>query len=268
MSLRRRMALAVAGAARARGPAPLSMRVSRRAGSTVPTPPGDSSGSGGERRQPKGEEEAAAAPPGQSKKPLKGEEALRLSAGDMVAAIKGRQITAEDLVRASVEKLQVDTAIYNMVTSLSTEAISQAAALDEHYARTGRLVGPLHGVPVLVADNIHVKGFPTTAGSKLFENYVPSMSAPVVEAAVAAGAVVVGKGNMDELGLGLVGYNNSTGTMTSPFDPNAYPGGSQGGSALAVATEAVPVAITTDVVGDSRIPASFCSIVAYVPTEK
>eukprot|EP01063_Lacrimia_lanifica_P016122 TRINITY_DN2273_c0_g1_i2.p1 TRINITY_DN2273_c0_g1~~TRINITY_DN2273_c0_g1_i2.p1 ORF type:complete len:691 (+),score=217.40 TRINITY_DN2273_c0_g1_i2:61-2133(+) len=194
------------------------------------------------------------------------EKVLTLPMYKMAEALRRRHCTAEDLTAAALKKLQQETAIFNCVTSVSAAAINEAAVLDEHLAATGKTVGPLHGVPVVVSDDTHVEGFPTTLGSANLAHYVPNRSAPVVDALRAAGAIVLGKSNMDEYGLAYVGDNASTGEMVHPASPNHHPGGAHGGAALCVATESVGCAVGGDCVGELRIPASLTRQVAFVPT--
>eukprot|EP01061_Rhynchopus_euleeides_P034152 TRINITY_DN57877_c0_g1_i1.p1 TRINITY_DN57877_c0_g1~~TRINITY_DN57877_c0_g1_i1.p1 ORF type:complete len:766 (+),score=96.20 TRINITY_DN57877_c0_g1_i1:248-2299(+) len=192
---------------------------------------------------------------------------LSLPVLDVARAIRENHVKSADLLRASVAKIQEDTALYNNVTSISHQAVEEATILDEIFESTGKVVGPLHGVPFIVGDNIHVVGFPTTCGSRTLADYYPSKSSPVVEVLIAAGAIVVAKGNMDEFGLGFMGQNASTGTLLNPLDPQFYAGGSQGGCAMSVTLDCVPFAIATDVQGDLRIPASFCNVIAFLPSD-
>jgi allophanate hydrolase len=124
---------------------------------------------------------------------------------------------------------------------------------------------PLAGLRLGVKDNIDVAGLPTTAGCPAFA-YEPGTSAPVVERLVAAGAVVVGKTNLDQFATGLVGTRNPYGALESPLAPGRVSGGSSSGSAVAVATGEVDVALGTDTAGSGRVPAAFCGIVGLKPT--
>ena len=133
-------------------------------------------------------------------------------------------------------------------------------------ARAGELPpGPLHGVPVAVKDNIDVAGLPTTAACPSFA-YVPGRSAEAVRRLEAAGALIVGKTNLDQFATGLVGTRSPYGAVSSVFDPDRVSGGSSSGSAVAVAAGVVSLALGTDTAGSGRVPAAFNGIVGVKPT--
>lgn len=123
---------------------------------------------------------------------------------------------------------------------------------------------PLYGVPVAVKDNIDVAGLPTTAACPAYE-YRPTSSAPTVQALLDAGAIVIGKTNLDQFATGLVGVRSPYGTPTNPLDSDLIPGGSSSGSAVAVAAGLVSIGIGTDTAGSGRVPAALCGIVGLKP---
>lgn len=123
---------------------------------------------------------------------------------------------------------------------------------------------PLYGAPVAVKDNIDVAGLPTTAACPAYA-YVPARSAPTVAALEAAGAVVVGKTNLDQFATGLVGVRSPYGTPRHPVDPRTIPGGSSSGSAVAVAAGLVSLGLATDTAGSGRVPAALCGVVGLKP---
>jgi allophanate hydrolase len=140
-----------------------------------------------------------------------------------------------------------------------TELLARAAELE-----AGDPTLPLYGVPVAIKDNIDVAGLPTTAACPAYE-YLPTRSAPTVQALVDAGAIVVGKTNLDQFATGLVGVRSPYGTPRNPLDPDLIPGGSSSGSAVAVAAGLSTLALGTDTAGSGRVPAALCGIVGLKP---
>jgi allophanate hydrolase len=152
------------------------------------------------------------------------------------------------------------------ITRASDEALLRAAtALEQRAAAEGAASMPLYGLPFAVKDNIDVAGVPTTAACPDFAN-VPPCSASAVERLIAAGALLVGKTNLDQFATGLVGVRSPYGVPRNPFDPAFIPGGSSSGSAVAVAAGLVSFALGTDTAGSGRVPASFNNIVGFKPT--
>jgi len=149
------------------------------------------------------------------------------------------------------------------ISRVTDEALLAEATALEACADTGAL--PLYGLPCAVKDNIDVAGLPTTCACPEFA-YMPERSAPVVERLRAAGALVVGKTNLDQFATGLVGTRSPYGVARNPFDPAYIPGGSSSGSAVAVAAGLVSFALGTDTAGSGRVPASFGNIVGIKPS--
>jgi allophanate hydrolase len=143
------------------------------------------------------------------------------------------------------------------------ELLAAARAVEQRRARGETL--PLYGVPFGVKDNIDVAGLPTTAACRAFA-YRPASSAPVVARLVAAGAIPIGKTNMDQFATGLVGVRSPYGVPRNPFDPRMIPGGSSSGSGVAVASGCVSFTLGTDTAGSGRIPAAFGNIVGVKPS--
>ena len=142
---------------------------------------------------------------------------------------------------------------------------AEAAALERRAATEGLDAMPLYGLPFAVKDNIDVAGLPTTCACPEFA-HEPTRSAPVVERLRRAGAICIGKTNLDQFATGLVGVRSPYGVPRNPFDPAYIPGGSSSGSAVAVATGLVAFALGTDTAGSGRVPASFNNIVGLKPT--
>ncbi len=180
--------------------------------------------------------------------------------------LRAKKTSSAELVADSLRRLaELNPKLNAFITVMDESAREAARRADEELAR-GRDRGPLHGVPVAVKDVFSTAGVRTTAGSKLFANYVPRQDAAVVERLAEAGAVLVGKTNMHELAYGITSNNPHFGAVRNPRDPERIPGGSSGGSGAAVAAGMVPAAMGSDTGGSIRIPASYCGVVGLKPT--
>src|SRR5688500_13643276 len=151
------------------------------------------------------------------------------------------------------------------IAIFEAEAMQQARELDEEL-RQGRSRGPLHGRTISIKDLIDVKGFPTTAASRVRAGHVAHADASLVTRLRDAGAVIVGKTNLHEFALGTTSDESAFGPVHNPHDPSRSPGGSSGGSAAAVAAGMGWASIGTDTGGSIRIPASACGVVGLKPT--
>ena len=183
--------------------------------------------------------------------------AARMNAYQTAQEVRSKQVSAEEVVQEALSKAERVQGDLNAFLTISHDAaLSKARALDQKLA-LGQDVGPLAGVPIAVKDNICTAGIRTTAGSKSLETFVPPYSATVVARLEAAGAVVVAKTNLDEFGMGGSSENSAYGAMRNPWDPSRVPGGSSGGSAIAVSAGVVPLALGTDTGGSVRQPAAY-----------
>jgi allophanate hydrolase len=175
-------------------------------------------------------------------------------------------VRPEDVVREVHERIEEDRARSQNAWLWVREV--EALADDARALMARRAAGevlPLFGLPFAVKDNIDVAGLPTTLACPALE-HVPSESNPVVERLIRAGAIVIGKSNMDQLAMGLVGVRSPYGIPVNPFDARMIPGGSSSGSAVSVATGQVSFALATDTAGSGRVPAGFNNVVGLKPT--
>ena len=194
---------------------------------------------------------------------------LALDAGALADAIRERRFRCVDVAAAALARIAAVDAELNAFCTLDADgALAQAEALDAELAasRSDYVPGPLTGVPVAVKDLICTRGLRTTFGSRLYAAFVPDEDDVVVERLRAAGAVVIGKTNTSEFGYGAVGHNPLFPTTRNPWNVSLTPGGSSAGSATAVASRMVPLALGSDGGGSVRIPASLSGVFGIKPS--
>lgn len=188
-----------------------------------------------------------------------------LDASQVAAGVKSREFSAEEYVNQLLERIEKVEPKVNALVTVSKEAIDRARKIDK-MIRDGEDAGPLAGVAVSIKDNICTKGIRTTCASKMLEGYVPPYDATVVKRLQEAGAIVIGKTNLDEFAMGSTTEFSRHGTTRNPWDIGRVPGGSSGGSAASVAALECAVSLGSDTGGSVRCPASFCSAVGLKPT--
>ena len=180
--------------------------------------------------------------------------------------LRSRQVSSVELTRAVLQQADaVDHEIKAFVTRTGDSALARAEDIDRRLAK-GEELSPLAGIPMALKDNMCTRGIRTTCSSRMLENFVPPYDATVTSKLNAAGAVLVGKTNLDEFAMGSSTENSAFFTTRNPWDVTRVPGGSSGGSAAAVAAHEVFYALGSDTGGSIRLPASFCGIVGLKPT--
>ena len=186
-----------------------------------------------------------------------------MPATELLGLIRTRRVSSEEVTRGFLERIaRYDPLLRAFITVDAEGALAQARAADG----STDTKGPMHGVPVAIKDNIATRGLRTTAGSRVLANWIPSTDAPVVSRLKEAGAVILGKTNMHEFAYGGTCTNVEFGAVRNPWHTDHVPGGSSGGSGVAVAAGLATMALGTDTAGSVRLPASQCGIVGLKPT--
>ena len=175
-------------------------------------------------------------------------------------------LRARDVIEAYLARINMhDDALHAFHTVNADRALDRAEALDRARG-TGRPPGPLHGVPIALKDNMSTRGVSTSASSRILDKFVPPYNATVVDRLEAAGAIIIGKTNLDEFAMGSSTENSAFGPTRNPWGADRTPGGSSGGSAAAVAARFVPAALGSDTGGSIRQPAALCGVIGLKPT--
>lgn len=190
-----------------------------------------------------------------------------LSASQLVKAIRERSVSALEVLEAHLAQIAQHNPVLNAIVTLDSEqALTLAKQADTALAR-GELWGPLHGVPVTIKDLFDTAGLRTTWSYRPRANYIPQQDATAIARLRAAGAILIGKTNMPELAIGSQCDSPLFGRTNNPWNLNCTPGGSTGGGAAAVAAGLSPLEIGSDLGGSIRLPAHFCGVFGFKPTE-
>ena len=185
---------------------------------------------------------------------------------DVSALVRQRQLSPVDLVTTCLDRIERLQPRLNAFITVTGEAARDAAHLAESDIKAGRWRGPLHGIPVAVKDFYDTAGVKTTAAFERFVNRVPTKDADVVAKLKDAGAIVIGKTNMDALGMATTGLQGFKGPVKNPWNADYITGGSSSGSAAAVASGMCYATVDTDAIGSCRLPAACCGVAGFKGT--
>ena len=191
---------------------------------------------------------------------------LDLTAVELGKKIKAGEVSVLEATKAVLDQIKEKDDLYNCYVTVDEEGALKQAEEVQKKIDAGELTGPLAGVPVAIKDNMCTKGLLTTCSSKILENFVPTYTAEAVLNLEKAGAVILGKTNMDEFAMGSTTETSYYGVTRNPHNPDHVPGGSSGGSCAAVAANECFYALGSDTGGSIRQPSSFCGVTGIKPT--
>ncbi|MGB4594773.1 MAG: amidase family protein [Anaerolineaceae bacterium] len=191
---------------------------------------------------------------------------LELTIETFHQALRSNQITSEQLVRFYLDRIQRFDSKLSSIICLNPTALTQAKRLDDYFLTTRELIGPLHGVPVLLKDNIETEEMPTTAGSLSLAGFCSGKDAELVRRLKEAGAIILAKTNLHEFAIWGESISSIKGQTRNPYDLTRTPGGSSGGTGAALAANFGLVGIGTDTINSIRSPSSACNLVGIRPT--
>lgn len=191
---------------------------------------------------------------------------MSLTAVELGKKIKAKEVTVEDAVNAALDAIEAREKEVHSFVTIDREGALKRAKEVQKLIDDGTLTGPLAGVPVAIKDNMCTKGMLTTCSSKILYNFIPTYTAEAVLNLEKAGAVILGKTNMDEFAMGSTTETSAYGVTKNPWNTAHVPGGSSGGSCAAVAAEECSYALGSDTGGSIRQPSSFCGVTGIKPT--
>lgn len=191
----------------------------------------------------------------------------KLSALELGKKIKEKEISVVEAVQSQFEKIEKRDSAYNCyITTLKGKALERAKEIQKAIDGGEYAASPLAGVPIAVKDNICTKGVKTTCASKILSNFIPPYDATVIRKLEAAGAIIIGKLNMDEFAMGSTNETSYYGETKNPWNMKHVPGGSSGGAAACIAAEEAFLALGSDTGGSIRQPSAFCGVTGIKPT--
>ncbi len=188
-----------------------------------------------------------------------------LGAADAVGAMRRGEICAEAYATALLARCSASK-VLNAFISIEPEAVLEAARGADRARARGARLGALHGMPIPLKDSINSADLPTTSGTRALRNFRPAANAPILQALLSEGAILLGKTNLHELGLGVTSNNIAFGACRNPYDASRSPGGSSGGSAAAVSARMTPLAVGEDTTCSIRVPSALCGIAGLRPS--
>ena len=188
-----------------------------------------------------------------------------ITAKDLSKKLSNKEISSYEVTKMIFERIK-KSKLNSYITTCEDLALKSSKEADKKFSENSSDLTPLTGIPIMVKDNISTKNIKTTAASKILQDYIPPFDATVVKHLKDAGAVILGKGNMDEFAMGSSNETSAYGPVLNPWDVNKVPGGSSGGAASAVAAGECYLALGSDTGGSIRQPASLCGVVGMKPT--